>query len=119
MIGASLDGKIDTFLQLLMTLKSLKSHQERHDSTLVRLIDSLVSSISRIVHGLTEDTRALGDVKVRLEESAPSGRQPHQEALQARNSDLRIHGKEGSQADLPQSLAETSQHSHEYTHVRI
>lgn len=86
-----------------MTLKSLKSHQERNDSTLVRLIDSLVSSISRIVHGLTEDTRALGDVKVRLEERASSGRQPHLEALQARDSELRMHGKEGSLAEMPRS----------------
>ena len=80
-IGASLDAKIDTFLQLLMTLKSLKSHQERQDSTLVRLIDSLVSSMSRIVHDLTEDTRALGDVKVCLEQSVQAGKQNHREGL--------------------------------------
>ena len=102
-----------------MTLKSLKSHQERHDSTLVRLIDSLVSSISRIVHGLTEDTRALGDVKAHLEQSAHSGKQPHQDALLARDAKQGAYGKEDLHAEAPQSLAETRQHSHDYGHARM
>lgn len=72
-LGQSLDQKIDTFLKLLMTLKSLKSHQDRPDSTLVQLIDSLVSTISRIVHELTEDTRILGEIKANVEEAADHG----------------------------------------------
>lgn len=103
-IGASLDSKIDTFLQLLMTLKSLKSHQERQDSTLARLIDSLVSSISRMVHDMTEDTRALGDVKARLEESAQAGRQQmHQESVKAGPS---AETRAGGVVDLPRTLDE-------------
>lgn len=73
-LGVSLDQKIDTFLQLLMSLKSLKkAHQASSKSSdespaLVRLVDSLVSTLSSVVHEMTEDTRVLGEVKMRVEE---------------------------------------------------
>ena len=64
-----------------MTLKSLKSHQERQDSTLVRLIDSLVSTLSKVVHEMTEDTHVLGDVKAGLEEQVLDEKHRHHASM--------------------------------------
>lgn len=68
-LGVSLDRKIDTFLQLLMSLKSLKK-SSREDNTLQRLVETLVGTISSIVHEMTEDTRSLGEIKLTLDEFA-------------------------------------------------
>ena len=35
---------------------------------MIPLVDSLVSTISSIVHEMTEDTRALGDLKIKADE---------------------------------------------------
>jgi hypothetical protein len=50
-----------------MSLKSLKK-SSREDTTLQRLVETLVGTISSIVHEMTEDTRSLGEIKLTLDE---------------------------------------------------
>ena len=50
-----------------MSLKSLKKNS-RDDNTLQRLVETLVGTISSIVHEMTEDTRSLGEIKLSLDE---------------------------------------------------
>jgi hypothetical protein len=49
-----------------MSLKNLKKNN--NDQTLSRLVETLVGTISSIVHEMTEDTRALGEIKLSVDE---------------------------------------------------
>jgi hypothetical protein len=60
-LGASLDGKITTFVKLL--------------SGDAKRVPAMVGTISKIIHELTEDTKNLAVIKARLEQS-----DPHQES---------------------------------------
>ncbi len=68
MLGTSLDKKIDTLLKLLVTLKQLKQQSKKSDGVIVQLIDQLVSTLSKIVHEMTEDTRLLGEIKSKVDD---------------------------------------------------
>lgn len=68
MLGTSLDKKIDTLLKLLVNLKQLKQQSKKSDGLIVQLIDELVSTLSKIVHEMTEDTRLLGEIKSKVDD---------------------------------------------------
>lgn len=56
---AKLDRRSDTVLKLIMTLKSLKAKKEggSSSSTTVKLIESLLPTLTSLVHDMTEDAK--------------------------------------------------------------
>jgi|TARA_B110001450_G_C17392971_1_gene388467 hypothetical protein len=48
-----------------MSLKTTHGKQKKDDQV-SKLIQSLVGVISKMIHELTEDTRTLGDIKLKL-----------------------------------------------------
>ena len=64
-LGASLDGKITAFVKLLVNLK--EGSDGSGDASRRKRVPSMVGTISKIIHELTEDTKKLAVIKSRLD----------------------------------------------------